>query len=90
MPYLDRLPAFKNSIGYNFSTKMWIGLSILLLLTLSPDVPAEEDPSKDPWLTDFNKAKTIADSMGWAFEHRPVGYGDLETRLVELMRDGVN
>ena len=34
------------------------------------------------------KAKTIADSMGWEFEHRPVGYGDLETRLVELMRNG--
>jgi hypothetical protein len=33
------------------------------------------------------KAKTIADSMGWEFEHRPVGYGDLETRLVELMRN---
>lgn len=31
------------------------------------------------------KAKTIADSMGWEFEHRPVGYGELETRLVTLM-----
>jgi hypothetical protein len=35
------------------------------------------------------KAKTIADSMGWEFEHRPVGYGDLETRLVELMWNGI-
>ncbi len=34
------------------------------------------------------KAKSIADDMGWSFEHRPVGYGDLETRLVELMRNG--
>jgi hypothetical protein len=34
------------------------------------------------------KAKAIADSMGWEFEHRQVGYGDLETRLVELMRNG--
>jgi hypothetical protein len=34
------------------------------------------------------KARAIADSMGWAFEHRPVGYGDLETRLVELMKNG--
>ena len=35
------------------------------------------------------KARAIADEMGWEFEHRPVGYGDLETRLVELMRNGV-
>ena len=34
------------------------------------------------------KARAIADSMGWEFEHRPVGYGDLETRLVELMKNG--
>ena len=34
------------------------------------------------------KAQAIAESMGWEFEHRPVGYGDLETRLVELMRTG--
>ena len=34
------------------------------------------------------KARTIADQMDWEFEHRPVGYGDLETRLVELMRNG--
>jgi hypothetical protein len=34
------------------------------------------------------KAQAIADQMGWEFEHRPVGYGDLETRLVELMRNG--
>jgi hypothetical protein len=31
------------------------------------------------------KAKHIADSMGWEFEHRPVGYGELETRLVALL-----
>ena len=31
------------------------------------------------------KGQAIADSMGWEFEHRPVGYGELETRLVELM-----
>lgn len=35
------------------------------------------------------KARAIADQMGWEFEHRPVGYGDLETRLVELMQPGV-
>ncbi len=34
------------------------------------------------------KAKAIAQQMGWEFEHRPVGYGDLETRLSELMRNG--
>lgn len=34
------------------------------------------------------KAKAIADTMGWDFEHRPVGYGELETRLVSLMSDG--
>ena len=33
------------------------------------------------------KARAIADSMGWAFEHRRVGYGELETRLVALMAD---
>lgn len=31
------------------------------------------------------KAQTIADSMGWEFQHRPVGYGELESRLVDLM-----
>ncbi len=31
------------------------------------------------------KGQAIADSMGWRFEHRPVGYGALETRLVALM-----
>lgn len=31
------------------------------------------------------KAQAIADSMGWEFEHRPVGYGELETRLMTLM-----
>lgn len=34
------------------------------------------------------KARALADKMGWEFEHRPVGYGDLETRLIELMRNG--
>lgn len=31
------------------------------------------------------KAQAIAEAMGWAFEHRPVGYGELESRLVALM-----
>ena len=31
------------------------------------------------------KGQAIADSMGWEFVHTPVGYGALETRLVELM-----
>lgn len=35
----------------------------------------------------LTKAQTIADSIGWEFEHRPVGYGELETRLVALMAD---
>jgi hypothetical protein len=34
------------------------------------------------------KAQAIADSMGWEFEHRPVGYGELETRLINLMANG--
>ena len=33
----------------------------------------------------LTKGQTIAHSMGWEFEHRPVGYGALETRLVTLM-----
>jgi hypothetical protein len=33
------------------------------------------------------KAQAIADSMGWAFEHRPIGYGELETRLVAFMTE---
>ncbi|MCB0196375.1 MAG: DUF1638 domain-containing protein [Anaerolineae bacterium] len=33
----------------------------------------------------INKAQTIATSMGWTFEHRHVGYGELETRLVNLI-----
>ncbi len=33
------------------------------------------------------KAQSIAASMGWEFEHRPVGYGELETRLVDLMAE---
>jgi len=32
------------------------------------------------------KGQAIADSMGWTFEHRPVGYGALETRLAALMQ----
>jgi len=31
------------------------------------------------------KAQAIANRMGWEFEHRHVGYGQLETRLVDLM-----
>ncbi len=34
------------------------------------------------------KARSIAESMGWEFEHRQVGYGELETRLVAFMADG--
>jgi hypothetical protein len=34
------------------------------------------------------KAQAIADSMGWEFEHRHVGYGALESRLVALMANG--
>lgn len=33
------------------------------------------------------KAQAIAASMGWEFEHHPVRYGELETRLVSLMND---
>lgn len=33
----------------------------------------------------IKKAQTIAIAMGWTFEHRNVGYGELETRLVNLM-----
>lgn len=33
----------------------------------------------------IKKAQAIAASMGWSFEHRYVGYGELETRLVDLM-----
>ncbi len=33
----------------------------------------------------LTKAQAIAGSMGWEFEHRHVGYGELETRLVDLM-----
>ncbi len=35
----------------------------------------------------LNKAQTIATDMGWTFEHRPVGYGELETRLIDLMQN---
>ncbi len=35
----------------------------------------------------LTKAQAIANSMGWEFEHRPVGYGELETRLVNLMTE---
>jgi hypothetical protein len=41
--------------------------------------------SQNPTEKLLTKAQAIADSMGWEFEHRPVGYGHLETRLVELM-----
>lgn len=34
------------------------------------------------------KARAIAETMGWEFEHRHVGYGELETRLIELMAYG--
>jgi hypothetical protein len=33
------------------------------------------------------KAQAIAGAMGWAFEHRPVGYGELESRLIALMEN---
>ncbi len=33
----------------------------------------------------ITKAKSIATSMGWEFEHRHVGYGELETRLIGLV-----
>ncbi|MDX1523486.1 MAG: DUF1638 domain-containing protein, partial [Anaerolineae bacterium] len=33
------------------------------------------------------KGQAIADSMGWEFVHRPVGYGELETRLLDLMAE---
>ncbi len=36
----------------------------------------------------LDKGQTIASAMGWTFEHRPVGMGDLETRLVALMNQG--
>ena len=32
------------------------------------------------------KGQQIANSMGWTFEHRHTGYGELETRLVEFMQ----
>jgi hypothetical protein len=35
------------------------------------------------------KASRIAESMNWEFEHRAVGYGELETRLLALMADQV-
>ena len=33
----------------------------------------------------IKKARTIADSMGWTFEHRHTGMGSLEHRLVDMM-----
>jgi hypothetical protein len=33
----------------------------------------------------LRKGEAIAEAMGWSFEHHPVGYGALETRLVALM-----
>ncbi len=41
--------------------------------------------SQTPTESLLAKAQTIAETMGWTFEHRPVGYGELETRLVSLM-----
>ncbi|NJN96633.1 MAG: DUF1638 domain-containing protein [Anaerolineales bacterium] len=41
--------------------------------------------SQSPTEKLLTKAQAIADSMGWEFEHRPVGYGELETRLMTLM-----
>lgn len=41
--------------------------------------------SQSPTEKLLTKAQVIADSMGWEFEHRPVGYGELETRLMTLM-----
>lgn len=36
------------------------------------------------------KGQAIANAMGWRFEHRPVGYGELETRLKALVEDLVD
>lgn len=44
--------------------------------------------SQNPTAKLLAKARAIAAQMGWTFEHRPVGYGHLETRLVELMKNG--
>jgi hypothetical protein len=44
--------------------------------------------SQSPTQPLLAKAQTIANSMGWEFEHRPVGYGQLETRLISLINDG--
>jgi hypothetical protein len=41
--------------------------------------------SQEPTEKLLTKAKAIAASMSWEFEHRPVRYGELETRLVSLM-----
>ena len=41
--------------------------------------------SQEPTEKLLAKAQTIANTMGWEFEHRPVRYGELETRLVNLM-----
>lgn len=41
--------------------------------------------SQTPTAKLLTKAQAIATSMGWTFEHRPVSYGELETRLVSLM-----
>jgi hypothetical protein len=41
--------------------------------------------SQEPSEKLLAKAKAIAASMNWEFEHRPVRYGELETRLVSLM-----
>ncbi len=41
--------------------------------------------SQTPTPALISKAQAIATSMGWTFEHHPVGYGALETRLIKLM-----
>ncbi|HXW00064.1 MAG TPA: DUF1638 domain-containing protein [Anaerolineae bacterium] len=41
--------------------------------------------SQEPTEKLLAKAQAIAASMGWEFEHRHVRYGELETRLVNLM-----
>ncbi|MCL4302249.1 MAG: DUF1638 domain-containing protein [Anaerolineae bacterium] len=44
--------------------------------------------SQEPTEKLLAKARAIAEAMGWEFEHRPVRYGELETRLVTLMNGG--
>lgn len=44
--------------------------------------------SQEPTEKLLAKARAIAETMGWEFEHRPVRYGELETRLLTLMNSG--